>query len=77
MLNLLKTIDKKVNGVVWSLAFTGIILVVLALLIVVYDFALKILVSLFILAVATTFFHGAYKIYAIKRDLEKHFGVKK
>ena len=73
MVNLFNSINKKINGIAWYLASTGVILIVLSGLIIGYDIILRLLVGLFVLAVAFTFLYLAYKLWTIKNDIEKHF----
>ena len=58
-----------------SLISMGLILVLLAILIVWTDFVLKLVIGLFVLIVAYAFFHLAYRIWWIKREVEKYFKV--
>lgn len=73
MQNLIKQINKKINGIIWSLITTGVILLMLAVLIVWTDFILRLVFGMFVLVLAYAFLYGAYKIWAIKRDIENHF----
>lgn len=73
MENLFRAINKKINGVVWSLVSTGIILTLLAILIVWTDFMLRLVFGLFVLVLAYTFLYGGYKVWTLKREIEKHF----
>ncbi len=73
MQNLFKEINKKVNGLIWSLLSTGIILMFLAILIVWTDFILRLVIGMFILVLAYAFIYGAYKVWTLKREVDKHF----
>ncbi|RLC36554.1 hypothetical protein DRH27_05045 [Candidatus Falkowbacteria bacterium] len=73
MVNLFKTIHKKINGVIWSLLSTGIILLMLSVLIVWTDFMLRLIIGLFILIIAYIFLYGGYKLWALRKDIEDHF----
>ena len=72
MKNLLKTINKKINHIVWSFASTGVVLIILAILIAWTDFLLRLIVALFVLLMAYTFIYAAYKVWAVKKEIEKH-----
>lgn len=76
MINLLKQINNKINGIIWSLLSTGLLLMVLSILIIWYPITLRVLVGVFVLAVACTFIYTGYKIWVIRRDIEKHLGIK-
>jgi hypothetical protein len=73
MENLFRVINSKLNGVIWSLVSTGIILVLLAILIVWTDFMLRLTFGLFVLVLAYAFLYGGYKVWTFKREIEKHF----
>ncbi len=73
MVNLFKEIHKKINGIIWSLISTGIILVLLAILVVWTDFMLRLVFGLMILVIAYIFIYGGYKAWHIKKEIEKHF----
>lgn len=71
MRSLFKKISRMVSHMVISLVSTGLILVLLGILIVWTDFMLKLVVGLFVLVIAYTFFHLAYKIWKVKKEVEK------
>lgn len=73
MLTLIKNAGKKINHLVYSLIFTGAILIVLAVLIVWTDFMLQLVIGLFVLVLAYSFIYSGYKIWSIKKEVEKHF----
>jgi len=73
MISLFKEINKKFNGLIWSLTSTGVILLLLSVLIVWTDFMLRLVFGLIVLVVAYVFLYGGYKIYALKKEIEKHF----
>lgn len=73
MERLFKSIHKKVNGLIWSLVSTGIILMLLAILIVWTDFMLRLVFGLLVLVIAYTFLYSGYKLWALKKEIEKHF----
>lgn len=73
MLNLLNNIKNKVNHLIFSFIFTGIILIMLAILIVWTDFILKLVIGLFVLVVAYSFIYTGYKLWLIKKEVENHF----
>lgn len=73
MQNLIKNIRRKINGVIISLVCTGLILVLLAILIVWTDFMLQLVIGLLVIVMAYAFFHLAYKLWWIKKEVEKYF----
>lgn len=73
MENLFKKVKKKINGLIFTLVSTGIILLMLAILIVWTDFVLRLVMGMLVIVISYTFFYGAYKIWALKREIEKHF----
>ena len=75
MITLFKEINKKINGRIWSFISTGIILMLLAVLIVWTDFMLRLTVGLLVLVIAYAFIYGGYKIWTVKKEIEKHFKI--
>ena len=73
MITLFKEINKKFNGLIWSLISTGVILLLLSVLIVWTDFMLRLVFGLIVLVIAYVFLYGGFKIYAFKKDIERHF----
>ncbi|MFH1522772.1 MAG: hypothetical protein ABIE43_03050 [Patescibacteria group bacterium] len=76
MKNFFAIINKKVNGVIWTLVSTGIFLLILGVLIVWTDFLLRLIIGLFVVIVAYVFFYLAYKIRSFKNDIEKSLRLK-
>ena len=76
MHNLFKEINKKINGIIWSFFSTGIILILLAILVVWTDFVLQLICAMFILLVAYIFIYTGYKLWTVKKSIEKHFKLK-
>jgi hypothetical protein len=64
-------VDKKISRLVWVLVANGIILLVLAVLIVWTNFMLQLVMGLMAVIVAYVFFYCAYKIWHIKKLLDK------
>jgi len=75
MINLFKEINKKINSVVFSFTFTGIVLLMLAVLIMWNVLILKLILSLFVLLLSYTFIFSAYKLHHIKKEIKKHFKI--
>ena len=73
MKKLIEKIQKKVNSVIWSLAISGAVLLMLAVLVVWSQFLLQLAIGLFIVVIAYMFFYAAYKLWSLKREIEKHF----
>ncbi len=73
MTTLFKPLQKKVNGIIYTLIFSGILLLILGVLIVWVDFLARLVIGAFVLVIAYTFFYGAYKIISIKKDVKKIF----
>ena len=71
MIQLFKTVNKKINGIIYSLLFTGIILLLLSFMIVWTDLILRLVVGSFVLIIAYIFLYGAYKVWDLKKDIEK------
>jgi len=73
MKNFITQIKKKTNGIIRTLIGTGIILLLLGVLIVWTDFFLRLVMGLLVMVVAYAFFYGAYKLWSLKKDVEKFF----
>lgn len=73
MENLFREINKKIDGLIWSLFSTGIILMMLAVLIVWTNFMLKLVMGMFVLVVAYTFIYAGYKVWSLKQEIKRHF----
>lgn len=73
MENLFRQINKKINGVIWSLVSTGIILLILSILIVWTDFMLRLVFGMLVLVIAYTFLYSGYKIWTLKKIIKDHF----
>jgi MFS superfamily sulfate permease-like transporter len=76
MVNLFHDIHRKINGLIWSLISTGVILILLAVLIVWTDFMLRLTAGLIILVVAYTFIYAGYKLHSMKRSIEQHLKIR-
>jgi len=72
MKNFFSAINKKINGIIWTLASTGVFLLIMGVLIVWTDFVLRLLIGLLVIAVAYVFFYGAYKVWALKGEIDKY-----
>jgi ABC-type bacteriocin/lantibiotic exporter with double-glycine peptidase domain len=73
METLFKKINQKINGAIWSLISSGVLLIMLAILIAWTDFILRLLVSLFVLLIAYIFIYIGYKLKSVKKEITKHF----
>lgn len=73
MKTLLSNIRKKVNHIIWAQVGTGVFLLIMAVLIVWVDFFLELMVGLIVIMVSYVFFYGAYKLWSIKKEVEKYF----
>jgi hypothetical protein len=68
---LFKTINKKINGLFWSLLLTGILLVLLSILVVWTDLILRLMLGFFVLIIAYVFLYGAFKVWEFKKEIMK------
>lgn len=73
MVNLFREVNKKINGLIWSFISTGIILILLAILIVWTDFMLQLTVGLITLFIAYAFLYAGYKMWTLKKEIDKYF----
>lgn len=73
MKNFIDQVKRKINGVIWTSIGTGVILLILAVLIVWTDFVLRLIIGLSVIVIAYGFFYGAYKVWSLKKEVEKYF----
>ena len=69
---LTKTINKKIDGVIWHLITTGTVFLFLAVLVVWTEFMSRLVVGFFILLVAYIFFYLSFRFWEIKKELDKY-----
>lgn len=65
-------VDKKVNHLVAVFIANGIFLLILAVLIVWTDFMLRLVMGLMAVVIAYVFLYSAYKLWHIKKVLDKY-----
>lgn len=70
MPNILAIVRQKLNDLMWTFISVGVIMVVLALLVVWTEVALKLFVGLAILLVAYCLFYAAYKISHVRKIID-------
>lgn len=73
MKDFFQAIKHKVNGMIWTMGSTGIILLILGILIVWTDFMLRLTLGLFVLVIGYTFLYLTYKLWHVKKEIERHF----
>ncbi|MDP2708575.1 MAG: hypothetical protein Q8O93_00770 [bacterium] len=71
MQNFFKSVNKKINGTIIHFVVTGVILAIAAVLIVWTDFFLRLVIGLLVIVVAYMFFYLAYKIWWVKKEIDK------
>lgn len=76
MTKLIKLIQRRINGLIASLIISGIIMMMLAVLIVWNPLILQLAVGLFIVVFAYMLFFSAYKVWSLKKEIEKHLKIK-
>jgi len=64
-------IDKKINHLILVLIGNGVLLLFLGVLIVWTDFMLRLVVGLATLLIAYVFLYAAYKLFGVKKHLDK------
>lgn len=64
-------IDKKINHLILVLIGNGVLLLILGVLIVWTDFMLRLVMGLATLLVAYVFLYVAYKLFGVKKYLDK------
>lgn len=73
MKKLITLAKKKINGIIWTLVSTGVLLLFLGVLIVWTNFILRLLVGLLVIAMAYVAFYIAHRIWTLKKEIEKFF----
>ncbi|MFH1427936.1 MAG: hypothetical protein ABIG60_05435 [Patescibacteria group bacterium] len=71
MKHFFSAVNKKINGLIWTLVSTGVIMLILGVLIVWTDFVLRLLVGLLVIVVAYVFLFAAIKIWGFKKEINK------
>lgn len=67
MTKILEPIRKKIHELMRALIIVGVLLTILAVLIAWSEYLLRLLMALFILVIAYSFFYGAYKLWTVKK----------
>ena len=75
MLDLVKQINKRINGLIWSFVTTGVVLMMLAVLIVWTDFMLRLVMGLLVVVIAYTFLYAGYRLWTIKMEVENKYSI--
>lgn len=70
-----QVIKKRVNSLIWTLIGNGVLLLILGVLAVWSTLFLKLIVGMVIIVIAFMFFYGAYKIWKIKKEVERVFKI--
>jgi len=71
-MGIVKSIKTKLNGIVWTLTSTGIMLILLGTLTVFGGEILgRLAIGVFVFAIAYVFLYLAHKFWAIKKELDK------
>jgi len=76
MKTLIKEVQNKTLAVIINLIITGVFLVILSILIVWTDLVLRLLVGLIVLLLAYLFFYMAYKLWSVKKEVEKFLKIR-
>ncbi|MCK4891908.1 MAG: hypothetical protein KAS78_04525 [Candidatus Pacebacteria bacterium] len=72
MQKLFLSINKKINGIILNLSSIGLFILILAVLIVWTNFMLRLIIGLLAILIAYGFFYGAYKIWRLKKEIDKY-----
>lgn len=67
-----RILDKKINHLAWVLVGNGVVMLILSILIVWTDFMLRLIMGLMAFLVAYIFLYGAYKVWTLKKLLDKY-----
>lgn len=70
MLNLFKSINRKLKGMMWTFIGTGILLALLGVLMVWTDLVLKLVMGLITIVIAYMFLYIGLKLHHIKKEIE-------
>lgn len=70
MKEILNKIDDKLSHLMWAMAINGGVLLILAVMVFLSDFMIRLLSALAVLVIAYSFFYGAYKIHSIRKLLK-------
>lgn len=64
--------DRKVRHLIWVLLGNGVFLLLLGVLMVWTDFMLKLVMGLVTIMIAYVFLYGAYKVWSLKKIVDKY-----
>jgi uncharacterized membrane protein len=70
--NVAHAIDKKIKHLVLVLLGNGLFLLLMGVLIVWTDFMLKLVMGLVVIMIAYVFLYGAYKLWSLKKVVDKY-----
>jgi hypothetical protein len=73
MLELFSSLNRKLNHLVWTTLFSGVVILLLGLLTVWYDLVVRLVIGLFLLVNGYVLIYVAWKLWQMKKDIEKHF----
>jgi len=76
MTHFLKKLRRKIDSMAWTLASTGIMLILLAILVVFIDFYTQLVVGFMLILLAVVFIYLADKFWWLKRELDQLFKLK-
>jgi hypothetical protein len=65
-------VGKKIDRLAWVLVANGIVLLILGVLIVWTDFMLRLVMGLMAVIIAYVFLYSAYKVWHLKKVLDKY-----
>ncbi len=74
MKNLFVMLEKKIDSTIFAFIGNGVVLLLLGLLIAFSDFMLRVVVGAMVFVVSYAFFFWAYRLWTIKKEIEKWIG---
>ncbi len=73
MQHLFKKISKKINSLIFALASSGIILLILAVFVYASDFVTRLVLAFLVVIIGYLYLYVAYKLWGLKREIDRFF----
>ncbi len=76
MTHFIKKLRRKLDSIAWTLASTGIMMILLGILVVFFNFFTRLVFGFIIILLAIIFIYLADKFWWLKRELDQLFRIK-
>jgi xanthine/uracil permease len=73
MQHLFKKINKKISNLVFALASSGVVLLILAVFVFVSDFVTRLVMAIVVVIIGYLYLYAAFKLWCLKKEIDKFF----